>query len=99
MAERVSLREQLASLDEEIEAEEYRLWGRVAGPAGGVDLSNSPRFKEVVTILHEQPMLVAPALEWLRVKRAAMARAQLEVLYTPEQLEEMANQAQSDKGK
>jgi SAM-dependent MidA family methyltransferase len=32
---------------------------------------------------------VAPTLNWLKQKQAQIARAQLESLYTPEELEEM----------
>ena len=90
-----SLKDRMAALDEETRAEEMALWGGVAQGVGGrghVDLVTSPKFREIVSLLHEQPLLVAPALEWLRQKRAAMSMAQLEVLYTPEQIEEMSQQ-------
>ena len=91
-----SLKEQLATLDEEIRAEELALWGGVqAGATGRVDLVTSPKFREIVAILHEQPLLVAPTLKWLMVKRADMAKAQLGALYTPDELDEMAKQLQS----
>lgn len=85
---RLSLKEMVDDLDAQIAAEEQMLWGTHAG----VDLSNSGKFKEIVQILHEQPLLVQPVLEWLRQMRAKMAMAQLQVLYTPEQIEDMSKQ-------
>lgn len=85
---RLSLKEMVAELDAQTAAEEQQLWGA----PGGVNLSNSPKFQEVVRILHEQPLLVQPVLEWLRSMKSRMAMAQLQVLYTPEQIEAMTKQ-------
>jgi len=85
---RPSLKEMVDELDAQVESEEQLLWGS----PGGVNLANSPRFKEILQILHEQPLLVQPVVEWLRQMKAKMAMAQLQVLYTPEQIEEMTQQ-------
>ena len=92
------LADRLAKMDEESRAEDLMLWGGVQGMAGSdnVDLFRSPKFKEVVGILQQQPLLVQPALNWLRQKQAELARVQLEALYTPEQLEQMYAEAESD---
>jgi len=91
-----SLSEQLAKIEEEGYAEDAALWGPQAGRPGPNDLANSPKFQELVRTLHEHPILVEPALNWLREKQAQLARAQLEVLYSPEQLAEMYEQVKVD---
>ena len=85
---RPSLKEMVDELDAQVEAEEQMLWGT----SNGVNLVNSPKYKEIIQILHEQPLLVQPVVEWLRQMRAKMAMAQLQVLYTPEQIDQMTQQ-------
>lgn len=87
--------EQLTNMEQEAQAEDAALWGGVQGNfAAQTDLINSPTFREIISILHQNPLLVAPVLKWLKLKRAAMARAQLDVLYSPEELEEMMKSVQ-----
>jgi len=87
--------EQLVAMEGEAQAEDLALWGGVQGTFNNqTDLINSPTFREIIGILHANPLLVAPVLQWLKVKRAAMARAQLDVLYTPEELAEMMKSVQ-----
>jgi hypothetical protein len=87
---------QLEKIEDGAKEEEQALWGGVQGSfTQQTDLSNSPNYKEIVTILHQNPLLVAPTLKFLQVRRAAMARAQLEVLYTPEELEQMMEEAKA----
>ena len=75
------------------------MWGGDSMSTGSPhDLVSSPKFKEIVAILHHSPILVEPVLKWLKVTQAALATAQLEVLYTPEQLQQMAEQLQSSGG-
>lgn len=88
-----TLVEYLEKIEQETQAEDAALWGGVQGVFQN-DLTNSPAFREIITILNQNPLLVAPALQWLQFKRAEMANAQLSVLYTPEQLEEMKKSVQ-----
>ena len=82
--------EQLKTIEDGSREEELALWGGVQGTfTNQTDLTSSPNYREIVEILHQNPLLVAPALKFLQVKRAAMARAQLDVLYTPEELKVM----------
>jgi len=84
----------LAEIEDSSREEELSLWGGVQGSfTQQTDLSNSPNYKEIVSILHQNPLLVAPTLKFLQVRRAAMAKAQLDVLYTPEELEQMMEEA------
>lgn len=87
--------EQLTNMEQEAQAEDAALWGGVQGNfAAQSDLINSPTFREIIGILHQNPLLVAPVLKWLKLKRAAMAKAQLDVLYSPEELAEMMKSVQ-----
>lgn len=95
--ERISnktITEQLAKIEQESQEEDRALWGGVQGGFLKNDLANSPSYREILTILQDTPLLVAPALQWLKKKRAEMAAAQLGVLYTPEELEEMKKSVQ-----
>jgi len=84
--------EALDKIDEESAREDWERWGQTDPTQGpSTDLFNSPKFQELVHVLLQNPILVAPALNFVKLKQAQMARAQLETLYTPEQLEEMYN--------
>lgn len=48
-----------------------------------------PRTLEIVKILQDKPILVQPCLQWLKGRLALLAQAELNVLYTSEQLEEL----------
>ena len=87
------LKEWMEKISADQDAEEFALWGTPA--PGGVDLRASPKFQEIVAILHNQPLLVAPTVEWLKVKQAEMARAQLIVLYGQERTEQMLEEARA----
>jgi len=91
-----TISEQLATIEQESLREDIALWGDVQGGFDNQqsDLINSSTFKEIISILRENPLLVAPMLQWLKIKRAAMSRAQLDVLYTPEELAEMMKSVQ-----
>ena len=90
MATRFNILDDLRKIQDESDREEWELWGGVGpGDTQSTDLFNSPKFKEIVDILLKSPILVAPTLNWLKQKQAQIARAQLESLYTPEELEEM----------
>jgi len=43
----------------------------------------------IAKTLNDNPLLITPATRWLQQKLAEMAGAQLSVLYTPEELDEM----------
>jgi hypothetical protein len=83
---RPSLSEMFKQYDEEQGKLEQEMWGARA-PRNS--LANSPKFQAILAILQDQPILVEPTLNWLMERRAALAQRQLEVLYTPEQLEAM----------
>jgi len=91
-----TIAEQLAVIEQESLREDIALWGDVQGGFDNKqsDLINSSIFKEIISVLRENPLLVAPTLQWLKIKRAAMSRAQLHVLYTPEELAEMMKSVQ-----
>lgn len=90
MSNKKSVLEQLTVMEQEAQSEDIALWGGVQGNfANRSDLINSPNFREIVSILHQNPLLVVPMLKWLKLKRAAMAKAQLDVLYSQEELDEM----------
>lgn len=89
-----TIAEQLSAIEEDSRAEDLALWGGVQGGFLRNDLTSSPAFREIITILHDTPLLVAPVLRWLKIKRAEMASAQLSVLYSPEELEEMKKSVQ-----
>lgn len=95
---RINLKEALDALDQEQAQEDWELWGQ-AGPSAGpdTDLFNSPKFQELVHLLLGDPILVAPTLNYLRIKKAQMSRAQLEVLYTPEELEQLYADLEKEK--
>ena len=83
----------LAKVEDDGEQMEMELWGNAkSGTSQSTDLFASPKFKEIVYILLDMPILTTPTLNWLRQKRAQMARAQLEALYTQEELAEMYKQ-------
>lgn len=87
---RINLKDALEKLDEEQAREDWELWGQ-AGPSAGpdTDLFNSPKFQELVHLLLGDPILVSPTLNFLRLKKAQMSQAQLQVLYSPEELEQL----------
>lgn len=92
-----SVVEQLKTIEEESRDEEARLWGGVQGGFNSEDdVTNSPAFREIVQVLRDNPLLVAPTLQWVRRKRAEMAAAQLHVLYSPEELEQMKESLSGD---
>lgn len=89
MGTKFSIKEALDQYDQEVDALSNELWGgnQVGVVAPGAEIFESPNFKEIVHILMANPILVQPVLNFLRLKQAQMSRAQLEVLYTPEELE------------
>ena len=87
---RLKISDYLDRLDKEAEQDDLSMWGMAAGGGDPTNsLFRSAKFRELVSLLMAEPILVGPTLEWVKVKRAEMARKQLEVLYTPEQLETM----------
>jgi hypothetical protein len=93
---KINLREALDQIDEDVDQEVYGLWGGNLANTQNTDLFDSPKFREIVVLLLQSPILVAPTLNWIRQKQADIARAQLEALYTPEQLEQMYAEAQNE---
>jgi hypothetical protein len=92
-----SIKDALDKIDDEVDQESYSLWGGTGlSNQQDTDLFNSPKFQEIVYLLLQSPILVAPTLNWLRLKQGEIARAQLEALYTPEQLEEMYKEVQNE---
>ena len=82
-----------SKVDEESDQDELNLFGGMGSKSPqSTDLFASPKFREIVDILLATPILTAPTLSWLKIKQAQMARAQLEALYTKEELEEMYKQ-------
>lgn len=96
MAKSKTLAERLGEMDAADDAaEDAALWGNVSSAATSqASLANSPKFQQLIAILYENPILVAPALKWLVEKRAALSLAQLQALYTPEELDALVRQAQ-----
>lgn len=92
---KLNIIEALNKIDEESAREDWELWGNTQAGIGSkeTDLFKSQKFQEIVHILVNQPILVGPTLNWLYAKQAQIARAQLEALYTKEQLEEMYENA------
>ena len=87
---------ELKVMEEEAAQDDITLWGTaVGGAAQSNDLTNSPAYREIVTILHQTPLLVVPTMKWLKAKTAEMARAQLNALYTPGELAGMMKSVQS----
>ena len=93
---KINLREALDQIDNDVDQEVYGLWGGNLPNQQNTDLFESPKFREIVGLLLQSPILVAPTLNWIRQKQADIARAQLEALYTPEQLEQMYTEAQNE---
>jgi hypothetical protein len=89
--QKISLSDRLAELDQEEAAQDMAMWGGVAAgfQTDRNSLVNSPKYQQIVALLHETPLLVAPCLRWLQQKRAQLATVQLQALYTPEELEQM----------
>jgi hypothetical protein len=80
-------------VDDESDQAELDLFGGMTPKSTqSTDLFASPKFREIVDILLSTPILTTPTLSWLKIKQAQMARAQLEALYTKEELEEMYKQ-------
>lgn len=92
MRDRFNILEALDKIDEDSKREDWELWGNTQAGAD-TDLFNSPKFQELVNLLLQSPILVSPTLNWVRYKQAAIARAQLETLYSQEELEEMYENA------
>lgn len=46
----------------------------------------NPKILGIAKTLNENPLLVEPVKRWIDMKMAEMARAQLGVLYTPDEL-------------
>lgn len=89
MGTKFSIKEELDKYDAEVEQMANELWGgtTIGSVVPGTELFDSPAFQELVHILLDNPILVSPCLNFLKLKTAQMSRAQLEVLYTPEELE------------
>jgi hypothetical protein len=49
----------------------------------------TPKMVEIVKLLQKNLLLVEPTLKWIRETEARMTQAQLTVLYTKEELDEM----------
>ena len=97
MVNSFNIKDVLDKIDNEVDQEAYSLWGSSGlGSQQDTDLFNSPKFQEIVYLLLKSPILVAPTLNWLQSKHAEIARAQLEALYTPEQLEAMYAKVQNE---
>lgn len=62
------------------------------------DLVRSPKFQEIVKLLHAEPMFVEPTLLFLQEKQQKVAMAKLQALYTPEQLDALIKRAQEQQG-
>lgn len=54
----------------------------------GNTISN-PKIVSIAQFLEANPLLVEPCLRWLNQKNAEMNAAQLSVLYTPAELDEL----------
>ena len=92
--------EKLKEMEEEAHKEDISLWGNAMGaaaPNAPTDLTNSPKYREIIGMLNQAPLLVGPTLNWMKLKMAAMARAQLDVLYTPEELQELIKETSQEK--
>lgn len=85
--------DRLKELDEETRAEEERMFGSASSAASS--LSRSPRFQAINRLLHENPILVEPVLRFIQQKIAAIELAKLQILYTPEELEELRQRMES----
>ena len=83
----------LSKVEEDSNQDQLDLFGSMTPRATqSTELFSSPKFREIVDILLGAPILTAPTLNWLKLKQAQMAKAQLEVLYTQEELTEMYKQ-------
>lgn len=51
---------------------------------------DSPKIREIISFLAENPIYVDPVLNFIREKRGEVSLATLRALYTPEQLRVMA---------
>jgi len=81
------MKEFLENADDAIAKQSQLLFGNTVA---AVDkLAGSAKYQEILKILHDQPILVEPTLNWLRNKTSELATAQLSALYTPEELEEL----------
>jgi len=81
------IREYIEASDEDITRESLELFG-----VGQKQLDIPPRVFEIVKLLLAKPILVQPCLQWLNERLALLAQAELNVLYTPEQLAELRKQ-------
>ena len=90
-----TLKERFDQAEAEADAEAVGLWG-MGTQQLQPSLMSSPKFRTILAILVEQPLLVTPVLNWLLQKRAEMAQAQLGVLYTPAELEALYAQARKE---
>lgn len=102
MGSSFNIKDVLDNIDNEVDQEAFSLWGSNAGMGAmsGTEIFESPKFKQIVFILIANPILVQPTLNFLMLKQAQISKAQLEVLYTPEELETMYTELklQSDNG-
>ena len=77
-----------ALVEIEIEQKEHDHRFGLVGPADA-NLGITPKMVEIIQLLQKNLLLVGPTLQWIQMKEAEMARAQLTVLYSVEELEEM----------
>lgn len=83
------LQEILKAIDED--DKEFDLLGMdMMAPQGEPLTAN---IMQAVKIMQREPLLQAPAVKWLLQKEAEIANAKLGVLYTPEELEAMKQEA------
>lgn len=90
-------KEQMQRIQDESEAEDAALWGMVqqahAPGQAASSLETSEKYRAIVTLLHQHPILVGPTLAFIRERIVAINTATLRALYTEEQLEQMAQEA------
>lgn len=82
-----SLRELAAEIDQADQAEAANLWSQATIP---------PVVMRLVGEIGDDAVLAEAALRWVRDKKREVTAAMLHVLYTPEQLEAMSQQLQTD---
>ena len=70
-------------------------WMPTPGARGGTvpDVVRDSRVVEIVKTLGDTPLMIDAVLQFVRRKNAELASAQLAVLYTPDQLEQMKKEA------
>jgi len=96
MGSNFNIAEALDKIENDVDREEWSLWGGQQPGNQNTDLFQSPKFQDIVQLLMQSPILVAPTLNWIRKKQAQIAQAQLQTLYTQEELEEMYKQVENE---